>query len=143
MVIGWHGRRGRRHISQSGQQLLVTLVFEIPQSIIDHSDQILMINMTDQILVRLVEHAAEVKGILNSGHITEAYLLAVLKELSSGTTELYLHPGCLPYDEISRRMPNYRHEQELAALLSPAVKQRLRELDIRLCNYRGDEKSYV
>jgi hypothetical protein len=90
-----------------------------------------------------IVHAAEVKGILNSGHITEGYLLALLDELSSGTTELYLHPGCLPDDEISRRMPNYRHEQELAALLSPAVKQRLRELDIRLCNYRGDEKSYV
>lgn len=90
-----------------------------------------------------IVHAAEVKGMLNSGRITEAYLLAVLKELSSGTTELYLHPGCLPDDEISRRMPDYQHEQELAALLSPAVKQRLRELDIRLCNYRGDEKNYA
>jgi len=90
-----------------------------------------------------IEYAAEVKGILNSGRITEAYLLAVLGELSSGTTEIYLHPGCLPDDEISRRMPGYRHEQELAALLSPAVKQRLKELDIKLCNYRGDEKSYA
>lgn len=88
-------------------------------------------------------HATEVKGILNSGRITEDYLLAVLGELTSGITEIYLHPGCLPDDEISRRMPDYRHEQELAALLAPAVKQRVRELAIRLCNYRGDEKAYV
>lgn len=90
-----------------------------------------------------IVHAAEVKGILNSGRITEDYLLAILGGLTAGTTEIYLHPGCLPDDEISRRMPDYRHEQELTALLSPAVKQRLRELDIRLCNYRGDEKTYV
>lgn len=90
-----------------------------------------------------IVHAAEVKGILNSGRITEAYLLAVLGELGPGTTEIYLHPGCLPDDEISRRMPDYHHEQELAALLSPSVKQRLKELDLSLCNYRGDEKTYA
>ena len=90
-----------------------------------------------------IEYAAEVKGILNSGRITEAYLLAVANELASGTTEIYLHPGCLPDDEVSRRMPGYRHEQELAALLSPTVKQRLKELEISLCNYRGDIKSYA
>lgn len=90
-----------------------------------------------------IVHAAEVKGILNSGRITEAYLLAVLGELGPGTTEIYLHPGCLPDDEISRRMPDYHHEQELAALLSPSVKQRLKELDLSLCNYRGEEKTYA
>lgn len=90
-----------------------------------------------------IAHAAEVKGILNSGRITEDYLLAALGELVPGTTEIYLHPGCLPDDEISRRMPDYRHEQELAALVSPAVKKRLKELNISLCNYRGDEKSYA
>lgn len=90
-----------------------------------------------------ITHASEIKGLLNSGRITEEYLLAMLDELDTGTTELYLHPGCLPDAEISRRMPDYHHEQELAALLSPAVKQRLKELGIRLCNYRGDEKTYA
>ena len=87
--------------------------------------------------------ASEVKGVLNSGRMTEDYLLAITENLRPGLTEWYLHPGCLPDDEISRRMPGYRHEQELAALLSPTVKQRLKELEISLCNYRGDIKSYA
>lgn len=87
-----------------------------------------------------IAHAAEVKGVLNSGRITETYLLAILDGLAAGTSEIYLHPGCLPDAEISRRMPDYLHEQELAALLSSTVRQRLRDLNITLCNYRGDDK---
>jgi len=90
-----------------------------------------------------IMHAVEVKGVLNSGRITETYLLAILDDLAPGTSEIYLHPGCLPDDEISRRMPTYLHEQELATLLSPRVKERLKELQISLCNYQGDEKTYV
>ncbi|CAH2031928.1 hopanoid biosynthesis-associated protein HpnK [Trichlorobacter ammonificans] len=84
--------------------------------------------------------AAEVKGLLNSGRMTESYLLAILEQLNPGLTEIYFHPGCLPDEEISRRMPEYRHEDELRALVSPRVRQRLRELDITLCNYRSEEK---
>ncbi len=87
-----------------------------------------------------IKHAAEVKGVLNSGSMTEDYLLSILGRLDEGTTEIYFHPGLLPDTEISRRMPDYLHEKELEALLSPAVKKRLEELDITLCNYRGDNK---
>ncbi len=55
-------------------------------------------------------------------------------------TELYFHPGILPDKEITRRMPDYRHEEELAAITSPAVRQKLKELQITVQNYRGEEK---
>lgn len=87
--------------------------------------------------------ATEVKGLLNSGRMTEAYLLAILEDLEPGLTEIYFHPGCLPDAEISRRMPDYRHEDELKALTSPQVRQRLQELGISLCNYRGEEKKHA
>lgn len=87
--------------------------------------------------------ALEVKGLLNSGRITEQYLLAVLDDLQPGTSEVYLHPGILPDDEITRRMPDYMHEAELAALLSPHVKEKAASLGIELTNYRGDIKSYA
>lgn len=90
-----------------------------------------------------IAHAVEVKGVLNSGSMTETYLLSTVERLATGTTEIYFHPGCLPDTEISSRMPGYLHEQELAALLSPAVRQRMAELDIQLCNYRGDNKADV
>lgn len=85
----------------------------------------------------------EVKGLLNSGRMTEEYLLAALDSVGEGTTEIYFHPGCLPCDEISRLMPDYRHEEELAALTSPRVKAKLAELGIVLMNYRGEEKTYA
>jgi hypothetical protein len=73
--------------------------------------------------------------------MTEEYLLAALDRLEEGTTEIYFHPGCHPCDELTKWMPDYRHEAELAALTSPRVKEKLHLLGIRLRNYRGEEKS--
>lgn len=87
-----------------------------------------------------IGYAEEVKGLLNSGRMVEGYLLRVLDNLGEGTTEIYFHPGCLPCPEITRRMPDYRHEEELAALTSSRVRERISSLGIRLRNYRGEEK---
>ncbi|HEX5773968.1 MAG TPA: hopanoid biosynthesis-associated protein HpnK [Geomobilimonas sp.] len=90
-----------------------------------------------------VTYAGEVKGLLNSGRMTEAYLLRALDRLGEGLTEIYFHPGCHPDGELARWMPDYQHEAELAALTSPRVKEKLRSLGIKLRNYRGEEKAYV
>ena len=90
---------------------------------------------------RRIGYSDEVKGLLNSGRMTESYLHGILDDLQPGTTEIYFHPGCLPCSEITRRMPDYRHEEELAALVSRQVKQKLHEQGIRLRNYRGEEKT--
>ena len=87
-----------------------------------------------------IRYAGEVKGVLNSGRMTEEYLLKIIDGLQDGLTELYFHPGILPDAEITRRMPDYRHEQELAAIVSPVVRQRLEELQITVQNYRGEAK---
>jgi hopanoid biosynthesis associated protein HpnK len=87
-----------------------------------------------------ISYAGEVKGLLNSGSMTEAYLLQAVEVMGDGVTEIYFHPGCHPDEELRRWMPDYRHEEELAALTSPRVKDRLRQLGIRLRNYRGELK---
>lgn len=89
-----------------------------------------------------IRYAGEVKGVLNSGRMTEAYLLNIIGGLNEGLTELYFHPGILPDAEITRRMPDYRHAEELAAIISPRVRQKLAESHIGLCNYRGEAKDY-
>ena len=94
-----------------------------------------------QLLRRGIGFTDGVKGLLNSGRMTEEYLLPLLDEQLPGRTELYFHPGCLPCPEITKRMPDYRHEEELAALVSPAVVRKVREKGIRLVNYRGEEKT--
>ena len=87
-----------------------------------------------------ISHAAEVKGLLNSGRMTEGYLLKALDLLQEGVTEIYFHPGCHPDEELRYWMPDYRHEEELAALTSPRVKEKLTSLGIALRNYRGETK---
>ncbi|KAF0215902.1 MAG: hypothetical protein FD174_3912, partial [Geobacteraceae bacterium] len=89
-----------------------------------------------------VSYATEVKGLLSSGSMTEAYLLKALDALACGVTEIYFHPGCLPCSELTKRMPDYHHEEELAALTSPRVKEKLTDLGIKLRNYRGEEKRF-
>ena len=93
------------------------------------------------VLERLViASAGEVRGLLNSGRMTEWYLLDTLRRLKKPLTEIYFHPGCLPCDEIRRWMPDYRHEEELAALVSDRVKELLVADGITLRNYRGEIK---
>ncbi len=100
--------------------------------------------LTDHALPELdrlgVQYASEVKGVLNSGRMTEEYVLNIIDGLQDGLTEIYFHPGILPDVEISRRMPDYRHQEELAAIMSPLVKHRLQELHIQVQNYRGEVK---
>ncbi|NVN89691.1 MAG: hopanoid biosynthesis-associated protein HpnK [Desulfuromonadales bacterium] len=88
-------------------------------------------------------YATEVKGVLNSGCMTERYILDILDGLNVGLTEIYFHPGYLPDAEITRRMPDYRHQEELAAITSPRVQQKLIDLGIELVNYRGDRKNHA
>ena len=78
--------------------------------------------------------------MLNSGRMTEEYILNIIEGLKDGVTEIYFHPGILPDAEISRLMPDYRHQEELAAITSPLVRKRLLELQIPVQNYRGEVK---
>jgi hopanoid biosynthesis associated protein HpnK len=87
-----------------------------------------------------IGYSVEVKGLLNSGRMTEDYLLKALDILQECLTEIYFHPGCRPDDELRHWMPDYRHEEELAALISSGVKEKVKALGIRLRNYRGDIK---
>ena len=84
-----------------------------------------------------IRYANEVKGVLNSGCMTESYILNILDGLGDGLTEIYFHPGCLPDQEITRRMPDYCHQEELAAITSPAVRQKVKSLQIAVQDYSG------
>lgn len=85
-------------------------------------------------------YAGEVKGLLSSGRMTENYILNIIENLYDGLTEIYVHPGFLPDAEIQRRMPDYKHQEELAAITSLTVRERIKELKVQVQNYRGDVK---
>jgi hopanoid biosynthesis associated protein HpnK len=79
----------------------------------------------------------QVFGIAWSGAMVEDRVLALLPHLPHGVSEIYFHPATRTTAALAAAMPGYRHTEELAALLSPVVRQRIADLGISLVGY-GD-----
>jgi hopanoid biosynthesis associated protein HpnK len=83
-----------------------------------------------------VRHPDHVFGMHQTGHVTEAYLLALARELPAGVSEIYCHPAVVD-DEARRWRPaDYACDRELAALTSPRVRAALDAAAIERITYR-------
>jgi hopanoid biosynthesis associated protein HpnK len=82
-----------------------------------------------------VTYNDHVFGLRHSGGMDEAVMLAILEQLPDGLSEVYLHPAS--HGNITESMAEYRHADELAALLSPRVRQTIAER-CRLCDGFSD-----
>jgi hopanoid biosynthesis associated protein HpnK len=74
-------------------------------------------------------------GIAWSGGMIEERVLALIPHLPEGLSEIYFHPASARTPRLAALMPHYRHEAELAALLSPRVRARLAEAGVQLADY--------
>ena len=74
-------------------------------------------------------------GIACSGAMTEGRILGLLPHLPTGVSEVYFHPAAETTPALQADMPGYRATEELAALVSPRVRQRIEELGIRLVGF--------
>ncbi len=72
-----------------------------------------------------IRHNDRVLGLLQSGALDEATVLALLQRLAPGVTELYCHPATA--DEAAGLALGYRKAAEFAALMSPRVAGALQE----------------
>ncbi len=89
-----------------------------------------------------IRHPDRMYGLHQTGHVSEEYVLSVLRELPAGVSELYCHAAVLD-DEARRWRPaDYESEGELAALLSPRVRAAIEEAGIVRTSYRqlSDER---
>jgi hypothetical protein len=66
-----------------------------------------------------------------SGAMDERTVLRLLAALPVGVTKIYFHPATRRCPEFDRSMPDYHHEQELAALTSPNVRPMLDKMGLR------------
>ena len=71
-----------------------------------------------------INHAQITFGLLQDSHVDEEYVLKLLPELPTGDSELYSHPSL---DEF---------KLEFDALVSPRVKDQIKQLGIELIRYR-------
>ncbi len=70
-------------------------------------------------------------GIKDSGHVDEARLVGFLDHLPAGVVEIHTHPAAHRSPEIARAMPGYDNAGELAALISPMVRERIMQLGLQ------------
>lgn len=83
--------------------------------------------------IRTVER---VYGMHQTGHIDEAYVLALLRSLPEGVSELYGHPATGQAAAMAHQQPGYDHPGEVAAFTSPRVRDAVRAAGIELITYR-------
>lgn len=80
-------------------------------------------------------HNDHVFGIAASGAMTEEVMLKILARLPAGVTEIYLHPAATS-GALAQSMSDYRHADELAALLSPRVRLALGHTGVQRGGFR-------
>ncbi len=76
-------------------------------------------------------------GLNDSGAMVEARILRILDHLPDGISEVYCHPAMRRWEGPDNLPSCYRAEEELAALLSPAVKMKLEACNLRPLSYRA------
>ena len=81
-------------------------------------------------------HNDRVFGMASSGAMDEAAMLQVLGRLGPGISEIYLHPAVRSGGSIAPSMANYRHGDELKALLSPRVLAACVDAGVKSGGYR-------
>jgi predicted glycoside hydrolase/deacetylase ChbG (UPF0249 family) len=79
---------------------------------------------TRALVQRHIRFTARVFGLLQNARVDEGFVCALLLQLPAGDSELYSHPS----------LTEFRHEFE--ALISPAVKQLVRDHSIELIRYQ-------
>jgi hopanoid biosynthesis associated protein HpnK len=79
----------------------------------------------------------QVFGIAWSGAMVEERLFSLLLHLPPGVSEIYCHPATRETPALAAAMPGYCSTEELAALVSRRVRQRVAELGISLIGF-GD-----
>lgn len=74
-------------------------------------------------------------GMSDSGHMTLDRVLAILRELPDGVSEIYFHPAAVEWNEGDPLTEGYEREGELAALTSPEVAAALRKYGIECTTF--------
>lgn len=77
-----------------------------------------------------IPHNQEIFGLHETGALVESAWLSIISRIRDGSTEIYCHPAVGKSAILDERMPNYRNEEEFAALLSPSVREQLERRNV-------------
>ena len=74
-------------------------------------------------------------GLAWSGAMTSARVRKLAAHLPPGLSEIYFHPAVARDDRLTRLMPDYRHQAELAALRDPGFREALAHRGTQLATW--------
>ncbi len=83
-----------------------------------------------------VRTSDRVYGLLQSGHMDEAFLLGLLPRMRGELVEWYCHVALSPCPELDTWTPTYRHREELEALTSARLREAVEAQGLTLTSYR-------
>ncbi len=86
--------------------------------------------VANQVKYLPVKTTQRVYGNLQSGQMSEAYLLRLLREIDLPAVEVYFHPSTAYI-----ATPSGANQGDLNALISPQIQSLIAERKINLCNY--------
>jgi hopanoid biosynthesis associated protein HpnK len=76
-------------------------------------------------------------GLAWTGAMTEDRLLALIPHLPDGLNEIYSHPATADAKDMRHGVRGYKYREELAALMSPRVRQALIANNVTLARFSG------
>jgi chitin disaccharide deacetylase len=76
-------------------------------------------------------------GLYDSGAMTEDRVLRLLDQLPGGVSEIYCHPATRRWEGPDNLPSSYQVEEELRALLSPAVRMKIEAQGLKTSSYRA------
>jgi hypothetical protein len=84
-----------------------------------------------------VDYNDQLFGVAATGAMNEERMLEILARLPPGVTEIYLHPATQSGAAVNASQGGYQHADELAALLSPRVREALAQAQVPTGGYAG------
>ncbi|MDO8519367.1 MAG: ChbG/HpnK family deacetylase, partial [Deltaproteobacteria bacterium] len=85
----------------------------------------------------------EIFGLFETGAMIEEAWLSLIPKIKEGVTEVYCHPATKTAGILKETMPDYRHAEELEALLSPRLKELLKKEGVILGCFADDSRSTI
>lgn len=76
-------------------------------------------------------------GLSETGAMVEGAWEKIIPRIGEGITEVYTHPATATTGILKKTTPGYRHQEELEALLNPAIRGRLEKAGIVLGSFSG------
>ena len=101
----------------------------------------LMVMLPSTLLLRRKLRRSHIKyndvifGLSETGAMVEEAWKKIIPQIKEGVTEVYTHPALLTTGILKETMPDYQHQKELSALMSPQIRDQLSKAGIELTSF--------